>query len=195
MLASTAAAPPMTRMQALALRLVTMPMVTGVAMLLLWLQFEGQPLLVMGYGALVVGVLCALLAPFLLLRSWSQAPNVRNTVMISTLAIVNVPVAFYCVATGVSRATRVVLTLHNDADTAWQAVQIVGGGLLTEPVAIAPHQASVQEVWPTQEGRLELHFLHDSEPRRVILAGYVTRSLGGSYTAHRDANGVVTIDP
>lgn len=185
----------MTRMQALALRLVTMPMITGVVMLLLWLQLQGQPLLVMGYGALVVGVLCALFAPFLLLRSWSQAPNVRNTVMISTLAVVNVPVAFYCVATGVARATRVVITLHNDADTDWHGVQIVGGGLLTEPVRIAPHRASVQEVWPTQEGRLELHFLQDSEPQRIILAGYITRSLGGSYTAHRDAKAVVTIDP
>lgn len=184
---------PMTRLQMLAMRLALLPMVFGLVMLIVWQQVEWRPLLIMGYGCLTIGVLVSLCVPFLLLRSWPQAPNVRNTVLISLLAISNVPVAFFCALQGVYHMTRLHVEMHNEADSVWQGVQLVGGGILGEATPIAKHATETRDIWATQDGRLELHYLEDGVPRRVIVAGYVTHSLGGDYTVTRDPDGVVTV--
>ena len=184
---------PMSRMQAMALRLATMPMLAGVGSLLLWLQFEVTALLVMGYGALALGILCALFVPFLLLRSWPEAPNARNTILISVLAISNVPVAFTCLLQGVHRMTRLHVVIQNDADSAWLAVQLVGGGIVGEATIVPAKARESRDVWASQDGRLELHYIQEDQPRRVLLAGYVTKNLGGTFTVVRDAAGAVTV--
>ncbi|MFT4840639.1 MAG: hypothetical protein ACJAYX_004339 [Planctomycetota bacterium] len=184
---------PMTRMQLVALRLATMPMIAGLVLLMVWLQVEWRPLVYMGYGCLAVGVLAALFAPFLLLRSWPEAPNVRNTVLISLLAVANVPVAFFSMLQGVFRYTRLHVEIRNDADTEWQDVQLVGGGILGDATLVPKATLETRNIWATQDGRLELHYLENDQPCRVIVADYVTPSLGGDYTVTRDAAGVVTV--
>lgn len=185
--------PPMTRMQLLAMRLATMPMIIGLVLLIVWLQVQWRPLVFMGYGCLAIGVLAALFAPFLLLRSWPQAPNLRNTLLISVLAVANVPVAFFSMLQGVFRYTRLHVEIRNDADTAWQDVQLVGGGILGEETLVPKQTLATHNIWATQDGRLELHYLENDVPRRVIVAGYVTPNFGGDYTVTRDAAGVVTV--
>ncbi|MFT4514104.1 MAG: hypothetical protein ACI91B_002812 [Planctomycetota bacterium] len=184
---------PMTRMQLLAMRLATMPMIVGLVLLIVWLQVEWQPLIFMGYGCLGIGVLSALFAPFLLLRSWPDAPNVRNTVLISVLAVANVPVAFFSMLQGVFRYTRLHVEIRNDADTEWQDVQLVGGGILGDATPVPKDSLETRNIWATQDGRLELHYIDNEVPCRVIVAGYVTPSFGGDYTVTRDAAGVVTV--
>jgi len=188
-------APAMTRLQSLALRLATMPMITGLFLLGAWMVFAWQPLVFMGYGVLCVGVLAALFVPFLLLRSWPDAPNLRNTVMVSLLAVANVPVAFFCVVEGVMRTTRMRVTIQNDADSAWQSVQLVGGGIIGAAKALSPNAQETRDVWAKQDGRLELHYIQDDLPCRVIVSGYVTSGLGGEFTVVRDVAGVVTVLP
>tara|TARA_R110002072_G_scaffold87129_7_gene196729 strand:+ start:44189 stop:44737 length:549 start_codon:yes stop_codon:yes gene_type:complete len=177
----------------MALRLATMPMIIGVVMLVVWLQVEWRPLIAMGYGCLAIGVLAALFVPFLLLRSWPEAPNVRNTVLISVLAISNVPVAFFSLLQGVARFTRLHVEIRNDAESQWLDVQLVGGGILGDTTAVPAKSQQVRDVWATQDGRLELHFTEEDVPRRVIVDGYVTRSMGGDYTVTRDVQGVVRV--
>lgn len=185
---------PMTRLQMLALRLAVLPMLLGLVMLIGWLQVEWNPLLIMGYGCLAIGVLAALFVPFLLLRSWPQAPNVRNTVLISLLAICNVPVAFFSALQGVYHSSRLHIEIHNESDSEWQGVQLVGGGILGEATPIEKHVTETRDIWAKQDGRLELHYLDDGVPRRVIVAGYVTPGAGGDYTVTRDLDGSVTVE-
>lgn len=183
----------MTRMQLLAMRLATIPMLAGLVLLITWQQVAWHPLILMGYGCLAIGVLAALFVPFLLLRSWPQAPSVRNTVLISLLAVANIPVAFIGLVQGVYRYTRLHVEICNDADTEWQDVQLVGGGHLGDASPVAKNARATRNLWATQDGRLELHYIDNGVPRRVIVAGYVTHSLGGDYTVTRASDGVVTV--
>jgi hypothetical protein len=184
---------PMTGLQLLAMRLATVPMLAGLVLLITWQQVEWGPFIIMGYGCLAIGVLAALFVPFLLLRSWPQAPNVRNTVLVSLLAVVNIPVAFISVVQGVHRYTRLHVVICNDADSEWRSVQLVGGGHLGEATPVAKNARVTRNVWATQDGRLELHYLDNGVPRRVVVDGYVTSNLGGDYTVIRDSAGVVTV--
>ena len=184
---------PMTRTQLLAMRLATVPMMLGLVVLLIWLQVEWRPLIPIGYGCLGIGVLAALFVPFLLLRSWPEAPNVRNTVLISVLAVANLPVAFFSLVQGVYRYTRLHVEVRNDADSVWQDVQLVGGGVLEEARSVGEKSLEERNVWVSKDGRLELHYIDNDVPKRVIVAGYVTPSMGGDYTVTRDLTGVVTV--
>lgn len=177
----------------MALRLATVPMGLGVLSLVVWLQVEWRPLIPIGYGCLAMGVLAALFVPFLLLRSWPEAPNVRNTVLVSALAVANVPVAFFCMVQGVTRATCLYVELRNDSSTEWHEVQLVGGGILENATTIARESTEHRQAWAKQDGRLELHYVEDDKPCRVIVSGYVTGGMGGQFTVTRDRAGIVTV--
>ena len=181
------------RLQAHAIRLATIPMLFGLACLGVWLLVAWSPLLWMGYGAMGLGILTAMLVPFFLLRSWPLAPDIRKTALISLLAIANVPVLFFCTAEGMSRLTSLKVVILNNASDDWRSVQLVGAGILDEETTIGANQRETRHVWAAQDGRLELHFIENGKPSHITLSGYVTTNLGGNYTVVRDAGGAVSV--
>lgn len=184
---------PMNRKQRLALRLSTMPMIAGLLALGAWLLFPVVPLMLIGYGCLVLGVMLSLVVPFVLLRAFVETPNVRNTVLISVLAVGNLPVTFACAVEGAARATRYRVTLVNEAATPWQEVLLVGPGLVERARSVGPHEESVRDVWVQSDGSLELHFVQDDQPDKVLVEGYVTRNLGGAARVIRGPDGQVHV--
>ena len=181
------------RLQAHALRLATIPMMTGLTCLGVWLLVAWSPLLWMGYGALGLGILAAMLVPFFLLRSWPLAPDIRKTMLISLLAVANVPVLFFCVAQGMKRLTCLEIVIHNQADDDWLSVQTVGAGILDQASTIAANQSETRYAWATQDGGLELHWVDNGMPSQIIVSGYVTTNVGGNYTVIRDTGGAITV--
>jgi len=183
----------MNRQQKLALRLAVMPMLAGLAALGAWTVFELRPLLFVGYGCLVLGVVIALLVPFVLLRAFSETPNVRNTIIISLLAVANVPVLFFCAMEGVLRETRYRVTLRNQALTPWSDVQLISTGVVGQVGSVPANAEVVRDMWFEADGRLELHFRQGGQPCSLVVAGYVTRNLGGAATVVRDQDGQVRV--
>ncbi len=186
---------PMNRQQQLALRLATMPMLAGLAGLGAWTVFGAQPLLYLGYGCLVLGVAIAMFVPFVLLRGYSQTPNVRNTIMISVLAIANLPVTFFCALEGVSRATRYRVTLRNQSETPWLEVQLMSTGMIAPRSSIAANSEEVRDVWFEGDGQLQLHYVENDKPTNFVIEGYVTKRQSGAATVVRDPGGQVRLDP
>ena len=90
--------------------------------------------------------------------------------------------------------TSLHVVLQNDADSAWLAVQLVGGGIVGEATIVPAKARESRDVWASQDGRLELHYIQEDEPCRVIVAGYVTKNMGGSFLVVRDAAGDVTVE-
>ncbi len=181
------------RLQAHALRLATIPMLSGLTCLGVWLLVAWPPLLWMGYGTMGLGILAAMLVPFFLLRSWPLAPNIRKTVLISLLAVANVPVLFLCAAEGMNRLTCLQIVILNQANDDWLSVQVVGPGIVDQPSTIAANHSETRYAWATQDGSLELHCIDNGMPSQVIVSGYVTTNLGGNYTVIRDTGGAITV--
>lgn len=186
---------PMNRQQQLALRLATFPMVAGLVALCGWFVTEAQPLMFIGYGCLVLGVVIALFVPFLLLRAFTQAPNVRNTVMISVLAVLNLPVTFVAALEGISRATRYRVTLQNEAESPWQGVTLTNQGVISPGATIAAKSTEVRDVWFLGEGSFELHFEQNGKVEVCVIEGYVEKRQGGAATVVRAADGTVRVVP
>lgn len=184
---------PMNRQQQLALRLATTPMIVGLTALFAWMFIEAQPLMFIGYGCLVLGVVIAMFVPFLLLRGFSETPNVRNTVMISVLALMNLPVTFFSAVEGISRVTRYRVTLRNEAPTPWLEVQLVSRGLVSPAATVPAAGSDVRDVWFKSDGQLELHYVQDEQPQSVVVDDYVTSNMGGTATVVRAADGQVRV--
>jgi len=185
---------PMNRLQRMALRLSTMPMVAGLLSLGAWTYVQADPLLFIGYGCLVLGVMLSLIVPFVLLRAFAETPNVRNTVGISLLAVANLAVTFVCAVEGTSRATRYRLTLANEASTPWLGVQLVGPGVAEAAVTVGPEERSVRDMWFSSDGSLMLQYTDGGQLESVQVEGYVTRNLGGEATVRRDPDGEVHVE-
>lgn len=181
------------RLQAHAIRLATIPMLSGLTCLGIWLLVEWSPLLWMGYGAMGFGILAAMLVPFFLLRSWPLAPDIRKTVFISLLAITNVPVLFFSAVEGMNRLTSLKVVIHNNAGDDWLSVRMAGAGIVDEAATIAANQHETRYAWASNDGRLELHAIENGKPSLFIVDEYVTTNLGGDYTVIRDADGMVTV--
>lgn len=184
----------MNRQQQLALRLASVPMVVGLACLAAWLVFEARPLVFLGYGCLVLGVVIAMFVPFVLLRGFSETPNVRTTVMISVLAIMNLPVTFFCALQGVSRATRYRVTLQNQAETPWLQVQLTCPGVVGPVRTVAPNSVEKRDLWFQGDGALHVHFVQDDQPTLIVVDDYGTKNLGGAATVVRDRGGQVRVE-
>lgn len=184
---------PMNRQQQLALRLATMPMMVGLVALFGWMFTEAQPLMFIGYGCLVLGLVIAMFVPFLLLRGFSATPNVRNTVMISVLALMNLPVTFFSAIQGIRQVTRYRVMLRNEAPTPWLEVQLTSTDLVDRAATVSAAGEDVRDLWFEKDGHLELHYVHDDKPQSLVIDGYVTKNQGGLTTVVRGADGKVRV--
>ncbi|MCB9902947.1 MAG: hypothetical protein H6831_00925 [Planctomycetes bacterium] len=179
------------------------PLVVGLAAFGGWLAFGLERWSDLGMIAIAVGLALFVLGfVFLLisirrdrLRGGAPSRRVRPLALICAgLLISNFPIALAMAAFVIHTETRYTVVVRNQSQQTFDEVQVVGGGIHSAQLTLLPGGTNRFEVWPKQDGALELELRSAAREESVVVEGYVTNLLGGDALVTIRADGSVGVE-
>lgn len=191
------------RCQRWAVWLAALPMVLGLSIYGLWRATGCLELVAAGLCTMWVGVVATFVVVALASIGWAFAAEAGATVrqcrapaaLALSLTIASYPAAWFCLQSGVAHLTRFTVTVHNDGDSPWGELRLVGPGLDDSLGTLLPKSTVRRDVWFAGDGQLVLRETTATSVRDHAIDDYVCRRLGGSASVQRGDDGGIRVTP
>lgn len=160
-----------------------LPACGGGAILLLWMLFDRDFLIIAGLGTMALGagllVLGTAGALFALLRRNCPREDRRPLVKSLLLLFTNLPLGAACFAAAFIWAQLFLVLLVNGSPLPLEECRIEGGGVRIELGTLPPGGWKIRGFFIERDGGLSLFCREEGQEREFLLQGYVTNGMGG----------------
>ncbi|QDU93102.1 hypothetical protein [Lignipirellula cremea] len=180
-----------------------LPLLTGVAIFLLWLAWPLKELALAGIFVLLGGIVCFLNGGVALGLYWVRSgrdpavtPRRRwlATLGAGALLLVNFPVAAGVIAAVVRQETRLTVQVDNACSQTLSNVRVGGGGCEAALGQIPPGESAKCYFWIEQDGSLSLQADREGASPVNGQGGYVTHAMGGHSIFTVQEDGTVQLE-
>jgi hypothetical protein len=192
----------LTRWLASALLCGALPLITGVAIFLVWLPTRwkwlepaGAVTMMLGWAFLLAGLFCLYKHIDNGLRS---APASRARILVPSLAalaimLLNIPVGYTILNIVISIETRYTVTIINHTRESLDEIVVEGGGVREHIGTLPPGGQTRRSFHFRQDGTLMFHAREGNKQLEQTVEGYVCGGWGGETTIILSGDGIIEI--
>jgi len=192
----------MSKMDRLALACGLLPLISGIAVFLLWIGSRWELLKLVGFFVILAGMLCILVGAIALIVSLRQSltlgypikKNLPKWILITTIYLSNFLAAGGIIAFVLNIETRYTIRIINQSKQKLSSITISGGGCLINVPDLPADTTTTQYLYVKQDGSLTIKAKTDDSELEQVIEGYVTNGMGGSAKVTVDENKQVLIE-
>ncbi|MEY3394901.1 MAG: hypothetical protein RL346_1137 [Verrucomicrobiota bacterium] len=182
-----------------AIALGATPLILGSLIYVTWrltrwpfLEMMGLLALPLGFIAFLIGTTCLIvhLRNETRIGITAQRTLIPRALMVGGLLILNFPAAAFYTGSAIKLHTRYTVEVRNESGQPIDSLSILGPGVNTAPVSIAPGKTIEQHLRFKHDGELTFSLNQHGSEIRGVIEPYVTGGLGGHATLRIHPRGV-----
>jgi len=160
-----------------------LPLVTGLAIFVIWLLTKYDFLMVLGayciYFGVALSVVGLVYGLFRLIKNRKNMPERQSALFSVLLLLSNLPVAIGVLVAAVAISTAYTVDVSNTTLVDLSDCAISGGGIYEQVGIVKARSIVTRTFWIKQDGGLTLSYTLNGVKYERSVSGYVTNGMGG----------------